>query len=83
MYPSDGVHTEKFIHTDQMIDCNFFTRLGIDLEQASKNFPFRKISIRTGLYCVLFLIIIEAKWLFKIHHNRAGNTTVKVKTVNL
>jgi hypothetical protein len=49
MYPSEGVHTEKFIPSDQMIDCNFFTRLGIDWEQASKNFPFRRISIRTGL----------------------------------
>jgi len=53
MYPSDGVHTEKFIPTNQMIDCNFFTRLGIDWEQASKNFPFRKISIRTGLHRVI------------------------------
>jgi len=69
MYPSDGVHTEKFIPTDQMIDCNFFTRLGIDWEQASKNFPSRKISIRTGLHRVLCLIIIKAKQLFKIHHN--------------
>ncbi|XP_026811296.1 epimerase family protein SDR39U1-like, partial [Rhopalosiphum maidis] len=48
MYPSNGVHTEKFIPSDQMIDCNFFTRLGMDWEQASKKFPFRRISIRTG-----------------------------------
>jgi len=49
MYPSDGIHTEKFIPSSQMVDCNFFTRLGTDWEQASKYFPFRKISIRTGM----------------------------------
>ncbi|XP_025199359.1 epimerase family protein SDR39U1-like [Melanaphis sacchari] len=67
MYPSDGVHTEQFIPTNQMIDCNFFTKLGMEWEQASNNFPFRKISIRTGtvlgndggfLKCLKYLIAI-------------------------
>jgi len=58
IYPSDGgVHTEQFIPSDQMVDCNFFTRLGTDWEQASKYFPFRKVSVRTGMYCTCVIVI--------------------------
>lgn len=58
IYPSDGeLHTEQFIPTDQMVDCNFFTRLGTDWEQASKYFPYRKVSIRTGVYCTNVIVI--------------------------